>query len=131
MSVKLRDDQWEKLHGFVQGHPGVYAGQSEDCRRFLEAVLWIAKSGAQWRLLPAEYGNWNSVYKRFQRWSERSVWQAMFEVFADDPDMRELMLDSSVIRAHASAAGAPAKRGDKTRKPSDAAKAGSAPRFTS
>lgn len=125
MSVKLREDQWEKLHRFVREQPGVYAGEAEDGRRFFEAVLWLARSGAQWRLLPASYGNW-SVYKRFQRWSERGVWEMMFEVFADDPDMQELMLESSVIRAHASAAAASSKKGDKTLKHAATVEVGSA-----
>ena len=131
MRIELSAEQWEKIQAFVQAQPQVYLGKPEDCRKFLEGVLWIARSGAQWRLLPEHYGNWNSVYKRFNRWSERGVWEAMFEVFADDPDMRELMIDSSVIRAHASAAGALHKKGVKTPKPSATAEVGSALRFTS
>lgn len=115
-TIKLRNDQWCKIERYLNEYPGVYVGKPGSCRRFIEGLLWLTRSGAQWRLLPKRYGNWNSVYKRFARWSEKGVWQAMFEHFAVEPDMESVMLDSSVIRAHASAAGARAKKGDKKHK---------------
>lgn len=65
------------------------------------------------RLLPRQYGNWNAVYKRFARWSELSVFEKLFEHFSADRDMEYLMIDSTIVRAHACAAGAQKKKARK------------------
>jgi transposase len=65
-----------------------------------------ARGVAQRRLLPPERGNWNSVFKRFARWSERGVWADLHRHVAADPDLQEVLLDSPGVRAHACAAGA-------------------------
>ncbi len=109
--VRLTDDQWEKIRDFLKQDPNAYIGKDEQaCRRFVEAVKWISRSGAQWRLLPGEYGKWNTVYKRFARWCDHGVWERMLEHFANNPDMENGMVDSTVVRAHACAAGAEKKR---------------------
>ena len=108
--ITLTDNQWFKIIVFLRQCPGVYVGNEVKTRRFLEAVLWITRGGPQWRFLPESYGKWNSVYKRFARWCDNSVWERMLEHFADDPDMENGMVDSTIVRAHACAAGATKKR---------------------
>ena len=108
--VRLTDDQWTKIRDFLRQDPNTYIGKDEQaCRRFVEAVKWMRRSGAQWRILPAEYGNWNSVYKRFVRWCKAGGWERMLAHFASDPDRENGMIDSPIVRAHPCAAGAQKK----------------------
>jgi len=109
-NISYREDQWSKIFQFLLADPHVYAGQESHCRLFLEAILWVARSGAQWRLLPSEYGKWNSVYKRFSHWEEKGVWERMFTHFSQDSDMENVSIDGSVIRAHPCSAGALKKK---------------------
>ena len=80
-----------------------------DHRRFLEAVLWLARTGAPWRDLPAEFMNWRTAWRRLQRWTAAGVWERVIDALramAPDAGWEAHMLDSSVIRAHVHAAGA-------------------------
>ena len=77
-------------------------------RLFRNAVRSVAKTGIPWRDLPERFGPWNSVWRRFDRWSRRGVWTALFDAL-QDPDLEWLILDSTVIRAHPCAAGAEKK----------------------
>jgi len=56
-TVSLPNEQWETMQEFLRADPHVYVSEESECRRFVEAVLWISRSGAQWRLLPSKYGN--------------------------------------------------------------------------
>jgi len=103
---RFRDDQWDRIYEILSAQKGLYIRQETATRRFVETVLWMARAGCAWRLLPEEYGAWNSVYKRFARWQEKGVWQALLDGLSEDADVEWLMLDSTVVRAHACAAGA-------------------------
>ena len=85
-----------------RGEPG------HDDRKFLEAVHFFTVHNITWRALPTEFGNWNSVWKRFWRLSQSGVFDAFFEALAAMSDSAHLvqMFDSTVVRAHVSAAGA-------------------------
>ena len=75
--VRLTDEQWTKIRDFLLQDPNAYVGKDEEaCRRFVEAVKWVSRSGAQWRLLPKEYGYWNTIYKRFMRWCRQEFGSA-------------------------------------------------------
>ncbi len=102
----LTDAQWNVILPFLMADSRVYVGAQAACRRFLDAVLWILRGGAQWRFLPEEFGAWNSVFKRFARWCRAGIWADLHEHVAADPDLQQVMLDSTIVRAHACAAGA-------------------------
>jgi transposase len=101
----ISDDHWNRIKDFLPGKKGDPGVTAKDNRLFLDAVWWIAKTGAQWRDIPERFGKWNSVWKRFDRWSRKGVWDRIFRELRD-PDLEWLILDSSVIRAHQHAAGA-------------------------
>lgn len=102
----LRDDQWEKIKDSLPGKAGDSGRTGFDNRRFIEAVIWVARNGAPWRALPESYGKWSSVHKRFIRWSKAGVWQMIFNTLAADADTEWVMIDSTIVRAHQHAAGA-------------------------
>lgn len=101
---ELSDEQWERLEGLLPGRPGSSGRRGQDNRLFLDAVLWMARTGAPWRDLPERFGPWNSVFQRFNRWAKKGVWQTVFAAL-QDPDLEWVMLDATIIRAHAHAAG--------------------------
>jgi transposase len=123
---EITDEQWERIKDLLpgkQGDPGVTA---KDNRLFINAILWIAKTGVPWRDLPERFGNWNSVWRRFDRWARKGAWLRIMQGL-QDPDFEWLILDTTVVRAHQHASGA--KGGNRRKRWADPA-AASAPRFT-
>jgi transposase len=102
------DEAWERIKHLLPGQPGQRGVTAKDNRLFVDAVLWIGKTGAPWRDLPERFGNWNSTWRRFDRWARNGVWRKVFDAL-QDPDLEWLILDSTVIRAHPHAAGAKKK----------------------
>jgi putative transposase len=111
---ELTSAQWRRIEQLVPGKEGDKGRHGEDNRLFVDAVLWIARSGAPWRDLPEDFGNWNSVFQRFRRWAKKGVWQRVFNALIENPDFEYLIIDSTVVRAHQHAAGA--KGGAKMRR---------------
>ena len=101
----LRDDQWERMRPHLPGKPGDPGRSGVNNRLFVEAILWLARTGVPWRDLPDNFGNWNSVFVRFSRWSKDGVWDRLFAAMSDDPDFEYIMIDSTIVRAHQHAAG--------------------------
>ena len=128
----ISDVNWERIKDLLPGRPEDSGWVGKDNRLFIDAILYVAKTGIPWRDLPERFGNWDTAYKRFNRWSKKGTWKAVFEAL-QDTDLEWLILDSTVIRAHPCAAGAQKKRmapAVRTSKHWAAAEADSAARFT-
>ena len=101
---ELSNEQWRRIEGLIAGKKGDPGRTGRDNRLFVNAVLWVLRSGARWSDLPERYGKWKSVHKRFTRWAKRGVWERVFASLTGDPDNQYLMLDTTLVRAHQQAA---------------------------
>jgi len=96
---------WSKILKFLKTCKGIYVGCESHCKKFIEAIYWMSRTGAQWRELHDKYGNWNSVFKRFNAWSKKNIWSKLLHFCIEDPDLEYVMIDATIVRAHACAAG--------------------------
>ena len=110
LPIVISDAAWRSILPFLKASENVYVGDPETCKRFLSALLWMTKEGATWRGLPKAYGYWNSIYRRFGRWCDAGVFEKLHEHFHDAGEISALLIDSTIVRAHSSAAGAPKKK---------------------
>jgi transposase len=107
----LRDDQWERLKDFVPGGRKGKRGPRTNNRLFLDALLWMTRSGGRWRDLPERFGPYQSVKRRYYRWIEMGVLDEMLSALIREADLEWLMIDSTIVRAHQHAAGARREKG--------------------
>ena len=104
IAYQLSDAHWQRLAPLLPGKASDCGVRARDNRLFLNAVLWMARTGAAWPTLPAHFGKPNSIHRRFRRWAQKGIWQRLFEQL-QEPELDWLLLDSTVVRAHQHAAG--------------------------
>jgi transposase len=120
MRYQLSDDHWRRLEPLVQKATKYRQGVKPELsdRLFVEAILYVGRTGIPWRDLPSEFGAWDAVYNRFRRWEASGRWRRLFELVTADPDLgevRRLFVDSTIVRVHQHAAGPRKKRAYKPR----------------
>jgi transposase len=94
------------LESSLPGRKGAWGGTAKDNRLFINAVFWALRTGVPWRGLPPDYGDWKNTHRRFCRWRDRGIWEALLETLVTEPDYEWLMIDASHTKAHPHAAGA-------------------------
>src|SRR3954453_21643216 len=108
MLTRMTEEDWATVLELFRACCSRRGAKGRNDRLFLEAVHYFAVHNITWRALPEAFGNWNSVWKRFWRLSQAGVFEAFFDALAATSRTAHLvqMLDSTVVRAHVSAAGA-------------------------
>jgi len=102
----ITDRMWPLMEPHCLGKPTDPGRTGSDAREFMEAVLWVARTGSPWRDLSERFGKWNSVFKRFRDWVKRDVSQRIFEGLSDEPDMEYAMIDGTIVKVHRHGQGA-------------------------
>ena len=105
----LTEAQWARMEPHCRGKQSDPGRSGADNRRFVEAVLWIARTGSPWRDLPAFFGRWNTVFKRYRDWVKADIFKRLFDAASDEPDMEYAMVDATIVKVHRHGQGA--KRG--------------------
>ena len=101
---ELNQAQWERVAHLLPGKAGDPGRHAVDDRLFVYGVLWVLRSGARWSDLPARYGKYKTVHRRFSRWAHAGVWEKVFAALLKDPSNDHVMLDASLVKAHQQAA---------------------------
>jgi transposase len=105
MYFYIEEKNWQIIYKILQNIPNIRVNNEQKTRQFLENIQWVLKTGAQWRALPDDRGNWRSVHKRFLSWSDNEVFEKILKELTKDCDIESIMLDGTIVRAHACSAG--------------------------
>jgi transposase len=100
---ELSDETWEVVSALIPARAGRPSTLGD--RNFVNAVVWIAKTGAPWRDLPERFGNWKTIFNRFSDWTKQGLWESLFKALAFSDDEIGSLIDGSVVRAHQDSAG--------------------------
>ena len=107
---EISNKEWERIKDILPPERTGKKGRPEkNNRSMLNGMLWIARTGAQWREIPECYGPWQSVYASFRKWQEIGIWEKIFHMLSSDADMENLSIDSTMIKVHQSANSSPEK----------------------
>lgn len=107
----LTDAQWARLSPLMPGGCRGKRGPRTNNRLFMNAVLWMARSGSKWAYLPERFGRMGTVKQRYYDWVKRGEFDRIFNALSQDADFEWLCIDATIIRVHQHAAGAPLKKG--------------------
>jgi len=102
----ISDDVWDRIASHLPGKASDCGVTAADNRLFMESVLWRVRTGLPWRDLPVAFGNWNSAFRRFRRWSEKGVFEGLFEALSQEPDFEYALVDGTIVSVHQKASGA-------------------------
>jgi transposase len=102
----MSDRIWEKISPHLPGKKGDWGGIAKDNRRFVNAVMWVERTGAPWRDLPPSYGDWSNTHRRFVRWRDKGRWENLLLALVDEPDFEWLIIDAMHSKVHFHATGA-------------------------
>jgi putative transposase len=121
---ELTDAQWERIRPLLPGKVGDAGRSAADNRLFVNAVLYVLKTGIPWADLPERFGKPNTAWKRYDRWCKTGVWERVGRALggADLTDQHEeVQLDSTSVKAHPTASTGRRRRDEKNRTPTRAA----------
>ena len=102
----LTDAQWAMLEPYCLGKKSDHGRSGGDNRLFVEAVLWVGRTGSPWRDLPPLFGKWNSVFRRFRDWVKAGVFERLFAAVSEEPDLEYAMVDGTIVKVHRHGQGA-------------------------
>ena len=104
---ELTDEEWLRIEPLLPPeNTGKQGRPRKDNRIIMNGIVWLARSGAPWRVLPERYGSWKTVYSRFRKWIDDGILDNIFRILSLEAELEELSIDASIIQAPQHSAGA-------------------------